>query len=276
MKNFRLIKFFSFSFLFADFNCSQISCATDCTNSTLSTLPNFHDINNEGHHQRSLSYHMNICCKLVCREHCTTDDGSVHPTGAEWKSYDDPCTTFFCDYGTIRPFVQLCRAIPCPSEYHYIPSGDCCPRCDPTWAEFCPEDEECEIVCQFGFRKDEERNCDLCRCAPRNSTSFVGTTITTTTTSTTQTIRIPSSSSPRSTDADDEFSPESYDDGVHVNKNKNIWPMYDVEMRQLFLIGFATVLLLACLVGIGLWCVHRRAYKPLPLLNSNSTGGSTA
>lgn len=252
-------------------NCSQISCATNCTNLASSALPNFHDINNEEHHQRSLNKHMNTCCKLMCREHCTSDDGSIHPTGAEWKSESEPCTTFFCDYGAIRPFVQLCRPLQCPSEYQYIPSGECCPRCDPSWAEFCPEDEECDIVCQFGFRKDEARSCDLCRCARRNSTSSRATT----TTSTTQTTEAPSSSSPRSTDAANEFSPESYDDdGVHVDKNS--WPIRDLEMRQLLLIGIATAILVACLVGIGLWCMHRRAYKPLPLLNSNSTGGSTA
>lgn len=215
---------------------------------------------------------MDMCCEVMCRKFCTTDDGSTRRHGEQWRSADDACTTSLCHYGEIRNFTQLCSTLNCPVDFRYIPSGECCPRCDPSWATFCPEDEECEFVCQFGYEKDAARGCDRCKCARKDVTNPT-TSTTMTTMSTTESVEI---SSPASAITDDDDVPriESSDDVHH--EYKNVWPMYDQQLLVFCFAALSTVLLVACILGIGFWCLSRRAYKPLPLLNSNSTGGSTA
>lgn len=253
-----MLNFFHFLSLYVDFNCSRVVCEHDCKNSTTA---NFHDSLDS--YQRSLK----ICCDISCRDHCIHSDGTIHPHNGEWFSEDDPCVSFVCDYGNIRPVISMCRPPSCPDEYHFIPTGECCPVCDSTWANFCSEDEECDIACQFGFLRDEKRDCDLCRCS-KNKIEIT-TKSESWPSDVSKTIEI-TPSSPTQRDV-------THDDSV-VRVNKNIWPI-DVTLQLNIIIIFAcaSVILVACLLGFFWWCVHQRAYKPVPLMNgSMSSSGSTA
>lgn len=252
----------NFFSIFTDINCSRISCESDCNKN--STIANF------DHHEAaadslaldsSFQRSMKICCDVKCqkRDQCEMD-GKVYSHNDEWFTQEDPCISFVCDYGNIARLSSLCRPPTCPEEFHFIPNGKCCPECDSSWAEFCPEAEECDIACQFGFLRDEQRDCDLCRCSKKILT--------------TESSSLPSfvidATSPHdllpSQDVDD-------DDDSEVQINREV---FDVETNPIYLIIFivSAVVLVACILGIFWYCLHRRVYKPIP--NVNSSSSSTA
>jgi hypothetical protein len=194
-------------------------------------------------------------------------DGKVYSHDDEWFSHDDPCISFICDYGEIIRLSSLCRPLICPVEFHFIPNGKCCPECDSSWASFCPEVEECDIACQFGFLRDEQRDCDLCRCSKKK---FIESTTELLPSYVSEASEITSSSSSQT--PHDAVEDENDDDGSVVKINTNILPIID-ETSPLFFIIFivSSVVLVACILGMLWYCLHQRVYKPIPNVNSRSS-----
>lgn len=191
-----------------------------------------------------------ICCSIKCKN-CLRPDGSSVREGLEWTNRDDPCMSHICSNGVISTHASLCSGIPCPPEHRFIPPGECCPTCSLTWASFCPEDFNCDIACQHGFAVDEQRGCDLCRCA-RKKIENTSTTLATTTKT------LPETS--------------SSDDATHkVPFYIKLNPADDSTKNIFFGIIIAGgIIFVACLAGIG-WYFHRAGYKRAPLVRLRSS-----
>lgn len=154
----------------------------------------------------------------------------------------DPCLEHICYDGVISNQTSLCSGIPCPKEHHIIAPGDCCPTCSSDWANFCSEDEFCDIACEFGFAVDLERGCDLCRCARRKTETTTSSPI--------------------------EFSTSNGDAPPRIVHFYFYLDPTD-DTTKVLLIGIAialSVIFVGCLAAIG-WYFHRRIYKQVPLLS---------
>lgn len=207
--------------------------------------PEFHhrnmnsNSNSTEFYNQASSNSISKCCNVQCKGCWTADDAKVQHD-FEWIDKDDPCLQHVCRNGIISNLTSLCMGLPCPVESHLFTPGECCPTCDSSWASFCPGDEECDIVCQYGFNIDKKRNCDLCKCARK----IIETTSTTAATS------------------------DEIDDVNHRNRFNSFFDPTDGATRNLFL-GLAVacgVLLVVCLSGIA-WYYHRKVYKRVPLMH---------
>lgn len=247
----------SFKFLisisFSGFDCGKVSCTDDCPldfkrykpspevfihlkNSTFSEL--------HGSHSRITSNnpHLLTCCNMKCMEFCVTSENEIIPDGHKWTNVDDPCTTHICHHGFISNLTSVCSGLPCSPEYRFTSPGECCATCSSNWASFCPEDENCDIVCEFGFAVDSHHACDLCRCAKRKTET-------------------PTSPTNESSTSNNDAPVRSVHFYFYIDPT-------DGATRNL-LIGFTValgVIFVACLVGIG-WYFHRRVYRQVPLLS---------
>lgn len=263
----KLLRHQIFAFLFSGFDCSKISCS-DCSTDlrrfaraapspeVLFHLQNstFNENSNDPHAKEFYGsqsrapinkFHLMECCSSMCKKNCTTSDGTSISDGTEWLNPNDSCMSYICNDGYVSTHVSLCYALPCPNDYRVEKPGMCCPTCNSSWASFCPEDEECDIACQFGFVVDHERSCDLCKCARR--------------TLETSTVSAPA--------------PTTVKPSLNDDASRTV-PFYfhrdptDAATKTL-LIGLAVasgILVLACLVGIG-WYFHRKVYKKVPLVS---------
>lgn len=112
------------------------------------------------------------CCMPCKNNYCIQDAYRKH--GAKWSV--DECTTCECLYGEIKCQQSFCQPPDC-LNYKQIP-GECCPVCDYNATHFCEEFRNCNIRCQFGYRR--KGDCDLCACenSPLGSTlNVIGTPI---------------------------------------------------------------------------------------------------
>jgi hypothetical protein len=261
--------------LFPGVNCNGISCVSDCNsdykqshhildstpellfhlqNSTFNVDSNAKEFYKSQSRVQANRRHLEVCCSL-CKENCTAADGSRVEHKSEWMKPDDPCTTFVCYNGRISEQISSCSGLICPKEFQIRRSGDCCNSCDPNWASFCPEDEDCDIACQFGFVIEQERGCNICKCARK---------IPSTTSSTTTASTATESSSSAAFDNDATRTVPFY---FYLNPT-------DEATQNLFIFVCAFgVVLVACLAAIGFY-FHRRVYKKVPLLNMQNSSSA--
>lgn len=234
---------FSISISFSGFDCNKVSCTGDCPLDFKRHNPS----PGVFIHLNASNPNLLVCCNRKCGEYCVTSDNEIIPDGYKWTNVDDPCTTHICHHGFISNLTSVCSGLPCSSEYRITTPGECCAICSSNWASFCPEDEYCDIACEFGFAVDSQRGCDLCKCARRKTETSTSST----------------SESPTSLTSD-------------APKRTVHFYFYldptDGATRNL-LIGLAValgVIFMACLVGIG-WYFHRRVYRQVPLLSSRNS-----
>lgn len=173
----------------------------------------------------------------------------------ERKNSNDPCETFFCKNGTFGIHMATCTPVNCPIQHRMRPDGECCDVCDETKSTFCDEHRDCDIGCRYSFVRDEDRNCDLCKCGPKPSTR----TSTTTSTTTEQ----PSSTS-------------SSNDDVEATENEpKIFFFFfssksDYINYLIIVFIFVATLAFACFLAFVIWFLHRRFYKRVPLISHRS------
>lgn len=186
-----------------------------------------------------------ICCSLKCKESCITSDNEIVPNGTEWVNLEDPCTSHICYKGIVYNQTSLCSPLPCGQEFHIRGLSECCPRCNSNWASFCtdPENEDCDIACQYGYVVDKQRQCDLCRCAKRKDETPTSTIATTS-------------------------EPTSSDD---ASKTVHFYFYLDPSdgATKYLTIGLAVaccVILVAFLAAVACY-FHRKVYKQVPLLS---------
>lgn len=241
-----------FFFAFQGFDCSKVSCIKDCPlNSQDESVSEqqFHEPHAKEFYNSQSKTDMNTpdtCCNLKCRKSCVTSLNEIVSHGESWMNSEDPCTNHVCMNGIISNHTSVCSGLPCSSEYHVYRNDKCCPSCDPSWASFCPEDEYCDIACQYGFKKDSQRGCDLCRCARKISEA-------TTSSSTTPT-----------------------DDDTQTSRTVKFYLYFDptdgATKNLLIGITITFVIFVICLAAIGFY-FHRKVYRKIPLL---SLGNSSA
>ena len=252
----RLLNFF-FSFGFTDFDCNRVSCKTDCpvdfdrfaqvaiSSELFLQTENFKDVHSKESKMKIEENRLNllICCSSKCKENCITLDNEIVSNGAKWVNPEDPCTSHICYNGIVSNHTSACSGLPCDVEFHIRSPNECCSRCDPNWASFCPDpdNEDCDIACQFGFVRDQERKCDLCRCAKRKDET------------------------PTSVKTTSE--PASSNDAT---KTVNFYLYLDPKYLTIGLAIGCCVILVACLAALG-WYFHRRVYKKVPLLSFRSS-----
>lgn len=248
-------------FIFTDFNCSRVSCKTECPAAfnRLSQVPLTPEVffylqNYKDAHTKELyksqsraeasSLNLLICCNFKCKQSCITLDNEIVPNGTEWVNPEDPCTSHICNNGIISNHTSACSGLPCGLEYQIKSPSECCSRCDSNWASFCPEPEhvDCDMVCQYGFEVDQQRKCDLCRCAKRIDETLTSAITTS--------------------------EPTSNDD---ASKTVHFYFYLDPSdgATKYLTIGLAfacCVILVACLAAFG-WYFHRKVYKKVPLLS---------
>lgn len=237
---------------FSGFDCNKVSCTDDCPLDFKRYNPSpevfIHlknttfELYNSQSRVTSNNHHLLNCCSIKCREFCITSDNQIVADGHKWTNAEDPCTSHICHNGFISNLTSMCSGLPCPVEHRLTTPGECCATCNPNWASFCPEDEYCDIACEFGFVVDSHRGCDLCRCSRRK-----------TETSTSSTSESPTSSN--------DAPPRTVHFYFYLDPT-------DAATRNL-LLGLAVslaVILVACLVAIG-WFFHRKVYRQVPLLS---------
>lgn len=239
-----------------EFDCSRFSCKTDCPVdfNRFQNATNSNALTNEfNRHTRADKRNLNvmICCSVKCNLSCITSDNEIVPKGTEWIDPEDSCTSHICNNGIISTFQSVCAGLPCDLEYHIRRPGECCSTCDPSWASFCqdPENEDCDMSCRYGFIRDQQRDCDLCRCL--NIQTETPTSVITTS------------------------EPASSNDAP---KTVNFYFYLDPSdgATKYLTIGLAIaccVILMACLAAFG-WYFHRRIYKKVPLLAFRSSSSA--
>lgn len=199
----------------------------------------------------------------MCPEHCNTARNCTHFLTderefihlrhmGELKNPYNPCETFFCKNGTFGIHMATCTPINCPVHHRIRPDGECCDVCDEEKSTFCDENHDCDIACRYSYVRDEDRNCDLCRCT---------SSATTTTTTTTRTNEVPSSTS---------------SDDVEATENEpKIFFFFfssdsDVLNYFIIFIVFIAALAFACFLAFVIWFLHRRIYNRVPLISHRS------
>ncbi|XP_037032411.1 uncharacterized protein LOC119071575 isoform X1 [Bradysia coprophila] len=109
------------------------------------------------------------CCPVYKCVHFTRPAVSCYSSeknkhyhhGDTWSEGD--CTTCRCDdKGKKHCVVSVCKALFCEKQIN-IP-GECCPMCDHTNSKFCAGQEQCEIICRYGYENDTT-GCRKCKCA---------------------------------------------------------------------------------------------------------------
>lgn len=176
----------------------------------------------------------------MCRQdqNCRLMNRTVVKEKSEWQNPENPCETFVCADGMISTHVSLCRPLSCSKEHHIIKSGECCPSCHETWADFCRNDddeEDCDIACQFGFVRDELRGCDECKCARQKHPT------------TTESL--------------------TFNDATESVTVKYNFYSYPDQNIFIFISVALSVTIVACIVGVGLY-FHRKVYKRVPMMTS--------
>ncbi len=108
------------------------------------------------------------CCPVYKCVHITrpaiscysSDKHKHYHHGETWNEGD--CTTCKCDdKGKKHCVVSVCKPLLCDKQIN-IP-GECCPMCDHTNSKFCPGEEQCEIICRYGYENDTT-GCRKCKC----------------------------------------------------------------------------------------------------------------
>lgn len=240
------------SFAFKGLNCNGVSCIRDCPLGNNEPMAgNEFQANNQPWTDKIIN--TDICCKIKCRESCVTSFNEIVPNGGTWINPEDACTTHVCNNGIISNHTSACSGLPCSSEFHVYRNDTCCPKCDADWASFCPEAEDCDMACRYGFKYDTERGCDLCKCRKRIETS-------TSSTSTSAT-----------------YDSTLINEENQTTRTVKFYLYFDPSdgATKKLLIGITITclaLLIICLTAIG-WFFHRRVYKKVPLL---SLGNSSA
>jgi Antistasin family len=259
-------------------DCGDVSCSRDCVaylrQAARDATPiqfgqvTWDDGDEEDLHASKLSggvvmnsFRLRTCCSTKCRDHCVTSDNRVFPHRAEWPSADDSCTTHVCNEGSVSNHTSMCSPLACPRAHHLWTDGACCPTCDTDWASFCAEDSDCDIACQHGFRTDPVRGCDLCRCAPKATTTSTTSAATETNTD----------SAPASTSLPIAITTRSGDDDAARRFYFYLDPT-DATTKTL-VVGLSVALclvILACLAAVTCY-LHRRVYRKVPLLSFGSS-----
>jgi hypothetical protein len=225
-----------------DLDCREISCKTDCPSHFRNIRPSNPQLSHLQHSTKDF-INRQQCCSLFCRENCTLSDGTDLEDEHYYKNPENPCETFFCRNGQISIHVPSCRPLPCARSHHVTRIGDCCPSCHETWSNFCkndPDEDECDIACQFGFVRNEARDCDECRCKKLQTTTLSPTTTT------------PNPTQTESTPSDDVT--ESVEYNRYLYPEQNIFIFISVAL---------SVALIACIVGISVF-FHNKVYKRIP------------
>ncbi|KAL7013368.1 hypothetical protein ACKWTF_015356 [Chironomus riparius] len=242
--------------------CSKQQCENGCP-----SIPISHNLTQNDLIENSfrLTNHQNTSTTCICPENCNTAQNCTHFLTdvrefvhlrhmGELKNPYDPCETFFCKNGTIGIHMATCTPVNCPIYHRIRPDGECCDVCDEQQSTFCDESRDCDIACRFSFVRDENRNCDLCKC-----TRPTTTTTTTTTTSTT-------TEEPSTTSIDDVEAME--------NEPKIFFFFFSSEsdfINYLFIVFmFIAALAFACFLALVIWFLHRRIYNRVPLISHRS------
>lgn len=114
------------------------------------------------------------CCPVYKCVHITRPAISCYSSekrkhyhhGETWNEGD--CTTCKCDdKGKKHCVVSVCKPLFCEKQIN-IP-GECCPMCDHTNSKFCAGQEQCEIICRYGYENDTT-GCRKCKCATDRTT----------------------------------------------------------------------------------------------------------
>lgn len=115
------------------------------------------------------------CCPVYKCVHITRPAISCYSSekrkhyhhGETWKEGD--CTSCKCDdKGKKHCVMSVCKPLLCEKQIN-IP-GECCPMCDHTNSKFCPGQEQCEIICRYGYENDTT-GCRICKCATDRTTT---------------------------------------------------------------------------------------------------------
>lgn len=245
--------------------CGRQKCENNCPSVPISHNLTRHDLIEKSFTLTNHQNHSVTCiCPVSCRtksENCTFpfEGRLLHfHDKSELKNPNDPCEIFYCNNGVVAIHMATCAAIDCPLHDRKRPFGECCDICDIEKSTFCDDNHDCDIACRYGYERNVDDDCDLCKCA-----------------------RLTKSTTSTTTEAPSRTSEEELRI-TNDEEEKVVFFFFTTESKFLnyLIIGviFIAALAFACFLAFIIWMLHRRIYNRVPLIShmSHKIGGQYA